>query len=355
MTREKKTGRTYTPLVQDLEEGEFAAIPTRGGGAFDPSGVRSSDLTRADDVVEIVNGHAGRWLMITLTVDRSEWLSPEAAYQRCNERVREVARKVAVSRVYVTAFELQGKTGGGWPHWHLVVWAPDERAIEEIERTVRKAWRIFDERHEIDEATGELLSTVRTSQAIGIVDVQEARTREGVAVYVSKYVTKPWTAIPPWMGEGRRQLRKLRISRGAFDWLQAVGRHRPTIGSRKVARMPGRCGKRRSLFDRMAASGNSMNVMQRVGERLVFKRRIPVPASGEGVAILERLGATPMGLPDVPVCRTRWRLPESAVRQLSSGTMREIAIDAATARFKRQREFFAGQWAREQSQRVANQ
>jgi hypothetical protein len=299
--------------------------------------------------VALVEGHLGRWLLTTLTVDRQAWLSPEMAYQRCNERVRQVARRVSKLGIHVTAFEVQSKTGDGWPHWHLIIYAPDDRPLPAIRAEVRRAWQIIEERTEVDEATGEVLSVSRTRQSIGFSDVQEARTREGIARYVAKYLMKAWPAIPAWMGEGKRQLRKLRISVGAFAWLTAQGRHRPKLGGRRKPAKPGRCSRRRPLFDRMAASSNSMSLMQRQGDRLVFRRQVPIAASGESVLMLEALGAEPLGDRSVPLVRTRWLVPSAGVGDLSAGVLRELAAKVAAERFKRRRAEFARAWAAMQS------
>jgi hypothetical protein len=290
--------------------------------------------------------------MVTLTVKRSAWLSPELAYDRCNERVREVARRISKHRLHVTAFEVQSKTGEGWPHWHLIVYAPDERSLESIREQVRKAWRIVEERVECDESTGEVLAVSRVADSIGFSDVQEAKTRQGIARYCAKYLVKPWAAIPPWMGEGRRQLRKLRISRGAFDWLASAGRHKPAIGGRRAVLSPGRCSKRRPLFCRMAASANSMSLVQRVADRLVFRRAVPLAATSAALPIFEAIDARPIGSPDVPIARTRWRITPHAAAQLSAGSVREWAAAVSADRFRRIRAELSGRWRSRQAGEV---
>jgi hypothetical protein len=299
------------PLVALLAEGELVAVPNRSGGAFDPVGCRGQDITRADDVVALVEAHAGRWLLVTLTVDRERWTGPGAAYQRCNERVREVARVVSKEGIHVTAFELQGKSGAGWPHWHLIVFAPDDRPISEIRRRVEKAWSIIERREEVDQETGEVLWETRSRESIGIVDVQEARTVQGVARYAAKYLVKAWPAVPSWMGESRRQLRKLRCSVKCFAWWECAGRHHRATGSRRK-RTAGRRRRTRSLFDRMASSGLSMRVMQRTGDRLTFVRAVQVPAGPEFDRRTEELGGSAICKEGVPWERMRWRLSRRA-------------------------------------------
>lgn len=279
----------YRPILADLAPGDLVARPVRSGGAFDTLGCRSVDVQRADDVWAIAEGHPGRWLMVTLTINRKLWLGPEefaiaAAYQVCNERVREVTRKISLAGVHVTALELQGKTGEGWPHWHLIVWAPDTRSVESIAAEVKRAWCIVDEH--VDQDTGEV---TRSRVSIGRIDVQEARTREGVCKYAAKYVVKPWPALPAWMGESRRQLRKLRISNGCFDWLERVGRHVRHRGGRSVPRSRRRPARR--LWDRMASSGSQLAVFRREGERLLWVCTLPVPAAADGLNVLAEVGA----------------------------------------------------------------
>ncbi|NOG96315.1 MAG: hypothetical protein HND27_11130, partial [Bacteroidetes bacterium] len=247
--REKGETRSVERLRDRMVPGDVAVVPVRSGGPFDPMGCRGVDVARADDVVALVDHLDGRWLLVTLTVDRSMWTCPEAAYQRCNERVREVARAIRPGAVYFVAFEVQTKTGEGWPHWHMCFHlGEDPRSPAELKRTVERAWSIITD--SVDVETGEVF---RSRERIGFVDVQEAKNRQGTGRYVAKYCTKQWDVVPPWMGNSRRQLRKLRLSSPAFDVLVGLERHVRHRGGRVE---PGkrRRARARRLFDRMAES-----------------------------------------------------------------------------------------------------
>jgi len=259
----------------------------RSGGAFDPWGARSADIERADDVVAIVEAHRGRWLMITLTVDRVQFIGPEAAYWACQERVREVAGAVSLQGIWMAALELQGKTGDGWPHWHLIVWAPDDRSLASIEERVRRFWK---SKHvTTDTETGEELVEWLAIAGPKGIKVGEARTIEGIARYAAKYVVKAWPAVPDWMGESRCQLRKLRLARGCFLWLAANGRHVIHAGGRKKAERRRRPA--RKLYDRMAASCSHHAVFKRVGESLRWSGSLSIPGSARGIELITGSGA----------------------------------------------------------------
>jgi hypothetical protein len=311
-----ETGCTPSPrfLVDQMGEGELVLLPQRSGGSFDPMGVRAVDVYRADDVAALVAALAGRWLMITLTIDRRLFTCPEAAYQRCNERVREVARAVSLRGVHFTALELQMKTGDGWPHWHMMVWAPDDRSLAEIERAVRRAWTITTPHVDLD--TGE---ETFSREAIGAqIDVQESRDRVGAGIYMAKYVLKQWLAHPGWMLQSNRQLRKLRLSRGAFEVLESLHRHVPHRGGRAVAshrRRPAR-----ALCERLAWSGAEHVVVKREGGKLRFVGTVPVPATPEGWGVLMRSGAVPLQLGEAR--KVRFRITGSDLRRLRAASHR---------------------------------
>jgi hypothetical protein len=276
-----------------VPDGDFVLGAERSGGAFDPLGTRRHDIYRADDVVAVAEALPGRWLFITLTIDRSLFLSPEAAYQRCQERVRKVAG--VLSRIWVASIEPQTKTGDGWIHWHLLVYVPGDVPLEECRRYVRRAWSIREcvVPELVDTETGEVLQRAKFKrESIGRVDVQEAGSRVGTATYVAKYIVKPWEAVPRWMGESTRKQRKFRLSGGFYEILERLHRHTPTRGSRKPASSGRRC-RARALYDRMARSGSRTVVFQRHGNELRFHGVLAVPI-GE-VARVTRVEAVRVG------------------------------------------------------------
>lgn len=337
--------RVWTPLVDVVPDGALVMGAVRSGGAFDPLGCRAVDVTRADDVVACVDEHPGRWLMITLTVDRSAWIGPEACYQRVADRVREVARVVSLEGIHVTALELQGKTGDGWPHWHLIVWAPDDRPLEDIRRRVRRAWSITTEH--VDEETGEVTRSIEPIAGEKGIDVQAAVERQGVARYAAKYLLKPWEAVPSWMGQSRRQLRKLRISSGVFDWLESQGRHLRHRGGRRCAQSRRRPARR--LFERMARSGLSHAVFRRQGSGFKFVRLVPIPTGDQSVKWFHACGAEPVRMGDWR--SMRWLVSPEGLGRLGRRWTELVAAQRREYEFRRY-ELESG-WARMQAAREA--
>ena len=264
--REKRPDPPLEPLGAALSPDEVAAKPYRSGGPHDPRGTRGVDVTRADALVAGIDARPGRWCIITLTVDRSQFINPEACYQACQDRVREVVRRLLPDRrrLWVSALEIQEKTGEGWPHWHLLVWMEgDTRAAGKgsvLQAEVERAWSIKAEI--VDQDTGEVTRGPLTR--IGFVSIEDVRSREGAVRYCMKYLLKPWSAMPFWIGDSHRQFRKLRISPAMFDHLQALGLYERRRGSRRVPSGRRRARARR-LFERMADSG-SKTLLFRAGE-----------------------------------------------------------------------------------------
>jgi hypothetical protein len=246
--------------------------PSRSGGALDPLGKRAVDFWRADDLVGCVEALQGRWLFLTLTINRAAWTCPEAAYQRCNERVRRVLSGLGPHGIWFAAVEMQEKTGDGWPHWHGLVWVPDSRSIEEVKAEALSLWRVVTEH--VDTDTGEVQ---RSIESIGFIDVQECRDSKGAAKYVAKYIVKPWNAVPEWLLVSRRRLRCVRFSSRAYDVLEKLGRHVRHRGSRKPR--TGRGRPARTVLQRMGRSGSMLNGFRRVAGSWKYAGTVPVPIS----------------------------------------------------------------------------
>jgi hypothetical protein len=302
--------------------------------------VRASDVTNADRVVQMIDQLVGRWVAICLTIDRKMWLNPEAAYQRLQDRVREVTRVVSLLGLHVTALELQGKTGDGWPHWHIIVYCPDSRTIQQIRALAVKAWHVRTEHVDLD--TGEV--TV-SREKIGTCDVQECRDRSGAARYAAKYLLKPWPAVPPWMGESNRQLRKLRPGGKCYAYWEILGLHVRQHGSRRAPKSHRKPA--RKLFDRMARSGLSHAVFRRRGDRLVFETLVPVPASHDGANVLLSAGAS-VAQPG-PWAKMRWALDDRALARLRAA--RGELVELQRSEFRQRRACLGVAWEVEQARR----
>jgi hypothetical protein len=285
--------------------------------------------------------------MLTLTVNRANFRSPGFAYDRVEPRVREVARSLRricpEARFAVFALELQGKTGDGWPHWHgLIYFGESMLTLDEIKDAVDAAWCVASE--SIDEATGEV-DTGRYH--VGFADVAEARENRGCAKYMAKYLMKPWPAIPGWMGESNRQLRKLRFSRSCFEWFESVGRHIPRRGSRRKAVRSRRPAL--PLFDRMSRSGSGLQVFQRLRGRFVHLAYVPLPMDGRGVAILDGSGATWLrGSPGESHRRWAFAIPTELFERLNSPRNKPRLRKMRRKYIAQQRRTLEGAWARMQ-------
>lgn len=252
-------------------EGSVVAKLARCGGAFDPLGCRAVDAYRADDIVAAVRALPGRWVFITLTVDRKLWTCPEAAYQRANEYVRKAIALGCPRGIYFAVLEVQTKTGDGWPHWHVLAWCPDARTADQVKADTLRGWRTRSE--SVDADTGEVVASV---ERIGFVDVQEVRDATAAGKYVAKYMVKAWDAVPPWMLDSTRRFRKVRLSNRAYDVLEGLHRHERHRGERKARTGTGR--RTRTLLQRMASSGSTLQLFraERHG-RLRFTGTLPVP------------------------------------------------------------------------------
>lgn len=263
----------FNQIKARTPSGSVILAPERSGGSFDPMGCRAVDVTRRQDLISLVESLPGRWVLVTLTVDRRAFINPEAAYQAVQDRVRYVMAGICPSRVWFAALEVQTKTGEGWPHWHAVAWVPDDRSCDELKRVLVKRWHTIHEH--VCAETGEV---TRSKLPIGIAaaqDVQEAREAKAVGVYISKYVTKPWDVVPEWMGDSTRRTRKVRLSGHSFDVLADLGRHVRHRGSRRISTPTAR--RQRTLYQRMAASGQRCKVLSVEGDRLVYRGMLEVP------------------------------------------------------------------------------
>lgn len=265
----------FMSLVDRLQPGEVVLRVSRSGGPFDRYGARRIDVYRAQDLRALADHLPGRWVLITFTINRRLFLSPEFAYDRGNERIRKVMSEVAPKGIYMSAFELQTKTGEGWPHWHVLAWVPDGRTDEQLRKQAKRLW-CMKTPEEIDTETGEV---VRMSErvSLGFVDLEAARDSVATGAYVGKYLTKPFGAVPAWMGDSRRRFRKLRFSMHCYDVLERMHRHDRVRGSRRKPESGRPRRKTRTLFQRIAAGGAEMVAFRADDSgRLRFARTVPV-------------------------------------------------------------------------------
>lgn len=288
---------SFENTIESIPDGGVWIAPQRSGGSLDPLGKRSVDVWQSNDLVAVVDDlKLGRWVFITLTTGRDQFLSPKLAYERCNPRVSKVMDTVCrpdlapqAMKINFVACEVQGKTGDGWAHWHVLAWIPpaDTRTIDQIKSDALKKWRLMTEH--VDRETGEV---TRSYESIGEPWCQKfelARSAEGTARYICKYIVKTLPAVPEWIHKHTGRFRCMRFSNGAFDYLEQLQRHYRRRGARPEPK--GVVRPARTILDRMAASGSSCNVFRREGSKLSWLCTLAVPVT-EFARLIAEYGGT---------------------------------------------------------------
>lgn len=205
------------------------------------------------------------WLhprLLTLTVDRSKFESPQAAYEYVTEG-RYVARLLSLLGVqrWVKVLEFQMETwderGRGWPHWHMIIDKAGKRGYVDYKR----AWSLW-----------------RDVWGIGGVDVTNQKKMEGrptsdIIRYLCKYMVKyPSDGFPSWVLD-KTNVRFLQASRsvGAIVGVRGEGgsegsvsivvpganvevkKNRKKIFSHTIRERVADCGASCSLFEKNGA------------------------------------------------------------------------------------------------------
>jgi hypothetical protein len=119
--------------------------------------------------------------MLSLTVDRSRFASPEEAHRTitAGSFIPRFMRLLGLS-TWLWVLEFQTKTGDGWPHWHLLVDLEDVGGRLDLQH----AWQLWRDRWHLG---GLDLSSSR------FADPQHA------VLYITKYLTKMPAAFPTWV------------------------------------------------------------------------------------------------------------------------------------------------------------
>lgn len=123
--------------------------------------------------------------MMTLTVDRTKFASPQAAYMEVMERryLPRLMEALGVVR-WVRVLEFQMKTGDGWPHWHVLADAVGSRGRVDLKR----AWHLW-----------------RDTWGVGGLDLSNNerlldRPVSEIVRYLCKYMVKfPEKGFPSWV------------------------------------------------------------------------------------------------------------------------------------------------------------
>lgn len=140
--------------------------------------------------------------LFTLTVDRSKFASPQAAYEHIKQG-RYIPRLLTalnlVRWVHVLEFQMEtwDEKGRGWPHWHLLI---DLAAVKGYVN-LKKAWALW-----------------RDTWGLGGLDLRmrkrmKDQSPESAMRYITKYLVKvPKEGWPDWVLE-KRNIRFVQASR----------------------------------------------------------------------------------------------------------------------------------------------
>lgn len=140
--------------------------------------------------------------LFTLTVDRSKFASPEAAYDHI-KKGRYIPRLLTALNldrwVHVLEFQMENwdEKGRGWPHWHLLI---DLAAVKGYVN-LKKAWALW-----------------RDTWGLGGLDLRmkkmmSTQNPESAMRYITKYLVKvPKEGWPEWVLE-KRNIRFVQASR----------------------------------------------------------------------------------------------------------------------------------------------
>jgi hypothetical protein len=126
--------------------------------------------------------------LLTLTVDRKRFKSPEEAWQYVTDH-RLVPRLMEDLGVlwWFAGLEFQMQTGHGWPHWHVMIDLEGLKGRIDLKR----AWHLW-----------------RDKWGVGGLDLgkeHDAQNTETAVRYVTKYVVKyPKAGFPQWVMQKNR-------------------------------------------------------------------------------------------------------------------------------------------------------
>ncbi len=247
--------------------------------------------------------------LLTLTVDRSRFATPEAAHKFVNAEkyVSRLMRLLGV-KWWAWVLEFQTKTGDGWPHWHVLI---DKSALPGRFLDLKRAWKFWRDKW-------------------GVGGLQLAGDRKGMTPkhavnYITKYMLKPPEGgYPSWV---------LHSSHLKFiGSSMAVGALTtdPKDTSPDPDDDPEPRGPTSPLIDRMAACGQSS---------VLFAERVD-PDTGE--VRLQHVGRVPMSPEDLANHSAAGILPVRVVAE-------QVDVTREGGTFKRTRYYttlsFGGLWS----------
>jgi hypothetical protein len=198
-------GDDVTWIISDCRGGKLDA---EGG-----MGARMADLRKVEALIRSM----ALPCFITLSFDREAFTGPEEAYDAGMKKLSELLSKQLGFKLWFRVIEVQTKTGDGWIHWHCVVDCGD---TEFDDRAVSRLRPINLSRLQAE--VKEWWCDVWKLGGRGGQDIQLAKKRGAIAGYLSKYIVKPWPAIPEWILQ-RKFLRLVGFSKAANQHLRMVG------------------------------------------------------------------------------------------------------------------------------------
>jgi hypothetical protein len=222
-------------------------------------------------------------LLLTLTVNRDNFPDPESAHRRVAQDglIRRLMDRLDV-RIWIWVLEFQGRTGTGWPHWHVLL---DASTLPRKRIDLAQAWHLW-----------------RDTWAVGGLDVRgtsKFRSPRHAILYVTKYLTKfPKTGFPVWVLEAEHRIRFFQPCRrlgplaapestadadaqdSPADAPPASDDSAPDVPGRDAEGPPRRRRCMRPLIARAAECGTASNA-------------VLVTPDGEGSTVREWLGTTP--------------------------------------------------------------
>lgn len=203
------------------------------------------------------HGTEGDVQLWTLTLDRERYASPEAAWLDVGKhrRVGEAMRKMGI-KWCVVVLEWHKS---GWPHWHVLVWKPEQRMrIDHAEMT--KAW-----------GRGHTLYKCRYRDQHGRWR-PEPKPMAWAVNYIAGYLTKrDESSMPEWIGN-RSRVRMIWASRAwgpvvTKGWECGCESQEGEEGEEPERRVT------RSNAEAVADCGSSVRLLRRVVDRATGEER----------------------------------------------------------------------------------
>jgi hypothetical protein len=188
--------------------------------------------------------------MLSLTVDRKHFASPEEAHRVITHGtyIATLMRLLGL-KTWFWVLEFQTKTGDGWPHWHILIDLGDVNGRLDLVR----AWRLWRDKWKLG---GLDLSTK-----------QSFADPEHAVNYITKYLTKMPEAFPVWVLARTKAIRFVGGCKALGSLTGQPSRVRPELEPIDQMNLPFR-EPRSILLVRMAKCEMSVSVFGVSGDNL---------------------------------------------------------------------------------------